>query len=286
MSEAPAIVVRTAAGPTETHAAPLALFAIPWIHRELLGAMIRRDLSARYRGSILGLAWFVGMPLASMAAYTLVFVGILQVRFDVGSGGAPVAALSIWSAVVMWQAFAEIAYRSVSLVHDQAPLVKRVPFPLEILIGSYIGSSMVGAAFSLVLFCCAHLVVVGAPPWTWLLAPVALTALLLVATGTALLLSALGAYVRDLRQVVGFAVPLLMFVTPVVYPIAAVPAALKSFMLANPLAYGFETLRTVLVAGKTPDPVFLGLYLVCTWLYASAGLLVFRRLKGGFADVA
>ncbi|WP_408902690.1 ABC transporter permease [Methylobacterium radiotolerans] len=280
------VAVRTASGPKEAHPALLALFSIPWSHRELLGAMIRRDLSARYRGSILGLAWFVGMPLASMAAYTLVFVGILQVRFEVGSGGAPVAALSIWSAVVMWQAFAEISYRSVSLVHDQAPLVKRVPFPLEVLVGSYIGSSMVGAAFSLLLFCLAYLAIVGTPPWTWLLAPVALSTLLFLATGTALLLAAVGAYVRDLRQIVGFAVPLLMFVTPVVYPIAAVPAALKGVMLANPLAYGFETVRTVLVAGRVPDPAYLGLYLVCTWLYAAAGLVVFRRLKGGFADVA
>ena len=60
----------------------------------------------------------------------------------------------------------------------------------------------------------------------------------------------------------------------------------KGVMLANPLAYGFETVRTVLVAGRVPDPAYLGLYLVCTWLYAAAGLVVFRRLKGGFADVA
>ncbi|GJD87741.1 hypothetical protein BHAOGJBA_1246 [Methylobacterium hispanicum] len=280
------ISIRTASGPGEGHAAPWALFALPWTHRSLLGAMVRRDLAARYRGSLLGLAWFVGMPLASMAAYTLVFVGILQVRFDVGAGGAPVAALSIWSAVVMWQAFAEIAYRSVSLVHDQASLVKRVPFPIEILIGSYIGSSMAGAAFSLVLFCCAYVLVVGVPPWTWILLPAAVLPLLFIAVGTALILAAVGAYVRDLKQVVGFSVPLLMFVTPVVYPIAAVPAGLKGLMLANPLAYGFETLRSVLVAGRAPDPLFLGLYLACAWLFAAAGLQIFRRLKGGFADVA
>ena len=283
---ASAVVVRTPQGPVEPYPSAIALVLLPWRHRSLLAAMVRRDLSARYRGSVLGLAWFVGMPLASMAAYTLVFVGIMKVRFDVGTGGLPVAALSIWAAVVMWQGFAEIANRSSSLVHDNAPFVKRVPFPLEILAASYVGSSLVGMLFSLALFSGAYLLLVGMPPWTWVLIPAAVAPLLLVATGAGYLLAALGAYVRDVRQIVGFGMPLLMFVTPVIYPISAVPAALKPVMLANPLAYGFETLRSVLVAGLAPDTATFTAYLFCCWGFASGGLAVFRKLKGGFADVA
>ncbi len=257
-------------------------FLVAFKNRKLLSAIVQRDLSSRYRGSALGLAWLVGIPLTMMLAYTFVFGGIFKVRFD--QGHVPTS-LAIWAGTLTWQILNESISRSVSILHDNAPYVKRVPFPLALLPLMPLGTALIGGGVSLALFAIAYCITTGSPPSSWLYVPCLLSILVLVAAGTCWLAATLGAYMRDFRHVVPLGMTLLMFVTPVLYPLSAVPAKLTPVVGLNPLAYLFEVLRRALLGEAAPGLPHLGLALALAILYTIAGYSVFVAREWEYADV-
>ncbi len=177
-------------------------FLSPWRNRAFLSALVRRDLGARYRGSVLGLTWLVGIPLAMMGTYSVVFGGVMKVRFDAPVEGPGGTILAIWAGTFLWQVLAESTGRAVGVLHDNAPYVKRVPFPLPLLPLMPLGTALVGATVSLGLYCLAYLLIVGTPPVSWLAFPAIALPLVLFAAGLAWTVSSVGAFLRDLKHVV------------------------------------------------------------------------------------
>lgn len=246
-------------------------------------ALVRRDVAVRYRGSALGIAWLVGIPLAMMATYLAVFAGVFSVRF--GGSGLARTAFAIWIGTLGWQILSESIGRSATILFDNMPYVKRIPFPLAILPIMPLLTACIGGAVSLALFVVAYVTVLGEIPATWLLAPVVFAPLLLIGAGTTWIIAGLGAFVRDFKHVVPLSMSLLLFLTPVLYPLSAAPARIAGYVSLNPLGPVFEAMRQVMVFGVVPPADALILHFIIAVLYAIAGYATFRSREWEYADV-
>lgn len=255
-------------------------------HRTLLVQLVRREVLGRYRGSLLGVLWAFAAPLLTLGVYTFVFVGIFSMRWPgAETTGGTGFALQLFAGLIVFNFFAEVVSRSPSLILEQPNLVKRVVFPLELLAHVSLSSALVHLAISaLILFVGAALT--KGLTLSALLAPLVLLPLLPMMLGLCWLLSALGAYVRDLGQIVGLVVNMLLFLSPIFYSADRLPESIRPWMLFNPLVLPIENLRRCILHGGTgidwtawAASLFAGMF--SAWL----GATVFERLRRSFSDV-
>lgn len=255
-------------------------------HHYLLWQFTRREVAARYRGSVLGLGWTLLSPLAMLGAFTLVFYGFFDLKWPQKTTGTGTMdfALQVYAGLIVFNWFAEVAGRGPSLITAQPNLVTRVVFPLPLLAWSAMLAAGFQALVSLALLMAVSTVLVG-PALAWLWLPVLILPFGLMLAGMALWLSALGVYLRDIAPLMALLTSLLMFLSPVFYPAETVPEAWRGVYLLNPLAWLITQLRELLYTGQPPA---LGAWLVMLGLglaLCASGSWLFQRLKGGFADV-
>jgi lipopolysaccharide transport system permease protein len=250
----------------------------------LVWQFARRELGERYRGSMLGFAWAFLVPAAMVAMYTFVFGVVFRARWGQADGGPAEYALFMYAGLVPYLFVVDVLGRAPLLLVGHATLVKKVAFPLPALaLASTIAAAVhmvIGFGVLLVL----ALLTKGALPWTAALAPVVVLPLIIGSLALMLVLASSGVFLRDLGPFVAAALPVLMFLSPVFYPLSAVPESFRAFMLLNPLTVVIESLRAVLLDGTLPS---MGGWLL-QMLIATAGLAVglawFRRLRPGFGD--
>jgi len=264
---------------------PLSPLRAAWDNRTLISRLIVRDIQSRYRGTMLGLAWALGVPLATLAVYLFVFMHVFSVRWDEGHGSRAEYALILFAGLIAFNLFAECLNRAPSLLLENVGYIKRVVFPLEILPFVSLGSALVHAALSgLVLLAC-HLAVLGLPPLTALLMPLTFVPLILWVLGLSWLLAALGVYLRDIKPLVGVATTLLLFVSPVFYPVSAVQGTVRALLWLNPLTPLLEDIRLELFGGQAPPFSSMLLAFFLSYLAAWLGFAWFAKTRPGFADV-
>ena len=257
----------------------------PWRHRGLIAQLARREVHARYRQSWLGLVWVVLTPLMMLGVYTLVFRHVMRVRWYGLEEGNLEFALRIYAGLAVFNFFAECVNRAPTLVLEQPHLVKKVVFPLEILPWAAAVSASVGLAVSGVLMMVLAAFSQTGLPITVVALPLVWVPLLPLVLGLGWLLAGLGTYVRDVGQLLGMLVSALMFLSPIFFPVEALPESVRSVMLLNPLAWVMTGTRDVLLAGRWPDwGALLVLFAACT-LVALAGAAFFRKARVGFSDV-
>lgn len=267
---------------------PLALLRAVGGHRHLLGQLVRREVVGRYRGSVMGLAWSFLHPLLMLAIYTFVFSVVFRSRWSGGPSGGDGHgdfAVMMFAGLIVHGLLTECLGRAPGLVLANPSYVKRVVFPLEILPLVNGGSALFHAGVSALILVAANLALGGKLTPYVLLAPVVILPMLLLALGASWLLAALGVYFRDLGQVIGLVMSLLLFVSPVLYPLDAVPETLRTWVRLNPLTLPIQQFRGVMLLGEAPDWSALGLYGLFGLLCAQFGFWVFQRLRHGFADV-
>lgn len=245
--------------------------------------LAKKELLGRYRGSVGGLAWALVTPLMMVAVYALVFQIVFKARWvgaDVGGLGY---ALRLFAGLIVFTGCAEVATRAARLIQDNATLVKRVVFPLEVLGVALVLQSAVHAILQ-TLVLALLLLVGGGPRWSWLWLPLAWAWVLLLQLALAWLLAALGCYLRDLQHVVPALTSGLLFLSPVLYPVEAAPPSLKLLLLLNPLTAPIELMRAAWFGGSydwtTAWPALIPLIpmlVLARWL--------FERARPGFADL-
>lgn len=258
-----------------------------WRHRGLILEMTAREVVGRYRGSILGLAWSFVTPVLMLLAYTFVFGVIFNLRWNVSSAEQSKAefALILFVGITVHTLMAECLTRAPSLILGSPNLVKRVLFPLEILPVVTMCAALFHAAVSLVVLAFGLLLVMGGIPLSALAVPILLLPFVLAVLGLTWGIAALGVYLRDISQAIGIVMMLLLFLSPIFYPLAAVPADFRIVMQLNPLTYVVEAMRDALVWGAWPtlSSVVWHLSVGCT--IGAAGLWCFIKTRNGFADV-
>lgn len=265
---------------------PLQTFRSITRHHYLIGQLVRRDVLLKYRGSMLGIGWSFLYPLLLLSAFTLVFGGVFGGRWGGGIGDMKglELALFIYCGLVVFTPFSEVATTAPRLLLGNQNFIRKIIFPSEILpLVSLLSASIHGAAHLLLLLLAA--LMTGHAHGSLLLAPAALLPAWLFTLGLAWFFAAAGAYVRDLTHGMPILVQLLMFLSPVFYPLAAAPELLRTLHGLNPLALAMEDLRRTVIMGLPPD-WHAWLLMFCVGLVCSmVGYAFFMRCREEFADV-
>lgn len=256
-----------------------------WRHRGLVTLLVKREIAGRYRGSVLGLVWSFFHPLLMLATYTFVFSVVFQARWG-GQGDSKFEfALVLFAGLIVYTLFAECLNRAPSLILSNVNYVKRVVFPLEVLAWVSLGSSLFHLLISFCVWLGAYVFVFGAPPSTVYLFPLMLLPLIFITLGLSWIFAALGVYVRDVGQVVGVLTSVLMFLTPIFYPITILPPDFQFWLSLNPLTSIIGWARDVLIWGHAPGWLAFGLFTLVTLGVAWFGFAWFQKTRKGFADV-
>lgn len=265
---------------------PAEIGASLWRNRALIAALARREVAGRYRGSVMGMAWSFFNPVFMLLIYTAVFSTVFKARWGLGDEETKADfAIILFVGLIVHGLFAECVNRAPTLVVENTSYVKKVIFPLEILPWVSLASSAFHAGVSVAVLLLAQLVLRQSLPWTALLFPLVLVPLVLAVAGLAWFLSALGVYLRDIGQTTVMFTTVMMFVSPVFYPVSSLPASVRGYMFLNPLAYIIEEGRGTLIFGRLPDPGQWLLSLALAAVVAAVGFASFQRARRGFADV-
>lgn len=255
-----------------------------WRHRRLIGSMVRRDIAARYRGSLGDLVWSVLNPVLLMLTYYFVFGIVLQARFGADPSRSGFA-LYFLAGMLPWLPFAEAVGRAPSIVIEHRNFVKKLVFPIEILPVNLSVAGLVTQALALAVYLAFLLVSRGTVPATAVWLPVLIVPQFLLTLGLAWFLAALGVYVRDLGQLIGYVLTLWFFLTPICYPETALPEAALPLLAKNPVFVLVRGFRDVLLEGIPPA----AWPLAKLWLLSIACCIVghawFYKLRKSFADV-
>ena len=267
-------------------ATPFSLIRTIWINRLLILRMVIREVVGRYRGSVIGLGWSFSHPIIMLAVYTFVFSVVFQVRWgsDINDSKAQFA-ITLFSGLIIYNLFSEVLNRSPELLLNNAGYVKRVIFPLEILPLVAMGSALFHASINIGILLGACALLNGSLHWTIVSFPVVLLPLMLITLGFSWILTSLGVYLRDIGHIIGIFTTMLMFLTPIFYPMSAVPQEYKTILMLNPLTFLVGQARRVLIFGHLPDAVSLLVYTIASFIIAWLGYWWFQKTRKGFADV-
>lgn len=269
---------------------PVSMVRNLWRRRRLTWDLAKRELGQQYRGTALGWLWVIVTPLMLLAIYTFAFGVVFNARprrfpnpDEVGMAGY---ALELFAGLLAFTLLTDVVGKAPRLVIGNRNYVKKVVFPLEVLIPS----TMIQAITTMVIGYAVWFLVWGifireAPRVTSLWLPVVLVPLVLGTSGVGWVLASLGVFIRDVAQTTTLATRMLFFLTPIFYTVDRLPEAYKKYLYLNPLTLVIEDVRDVLIAGTAPDPIRLGASYAIGALLALGGYAFFMKSKRAFADV-
>ena len=251
-----------------------------WKYRELMYSLTVREIKVRYRQTVIGIIWAVIQPVMMMLVFTLVFSEFAKIS----TGDIPYPIFS-YSALVPWSFFAtSLVFASQSVVTN-SPLVKKIYFPREIFPISGVLAASVNFAISFLIL--IAMMIFYKVPFTIYIAFffVILLIQIIFTLGVSFFLSALNVYYRDVTHALPLGIQLLMFLSPVAYPITIVPEQFRTVYMLNPMAGIIESYRNVLIEGKLPDFYYLGIAAAVAVILFFLCHLYFKRIEMTFADV-
>ena len=228
------------------------------------------------------------LPLLSLLVFTFFFGVLFKVRWagqTQGSGSLGELALILFVGMALYNFLAECLSRAPGLILSHSGYVKNVVFPLEMLPVVMVASACLTLMVTFLAVLLLQFSIGQAPSWTAFLLPIVVLPLLFFVLGLSSFLCSLGVYIRDIQQLIAPLVQLLMFLSPVFYPINALPEFIRPWLQLNPLALAIEQARGIMLFGQLPAwiPYLISLFIgVLTML---AGTWWFARTRKGFADV-
>lgn len=267
-------------------ARPAEMCASPWRHRALIAVLVKREIAGRYRGSMFGTTWSMVHPLLLLSVYTFVFSVVFKARWaDAPAGSRAEFAIVLFAGLLVHGLLAECINRAPGLMLAHPNYVKKVAFPLEVLPIVALGSAQFHTAVNVAVLLAAQLIVYGRLPWTILLFPVVMVPLVLAAVGSAWFLAALGVYLRDVTHLTGPLTTILLFVSPVFFPVDSVPVEYRQWLALNPLTFIIESSRDTLIFGRVPDAGQWLQVTAASLAFSWLGFAWFQKTRKGFADV-
>jgi lipopolysaccharide transport system permease protein len=269
-----------------THSSnPIQMFQSLLKYRPLIWQLTKREVIGRYKGSMIGLGWSFFNPLIMLAVYTVVFNTIFQGRWIGGTGTKTEFALMLFIGLIMHGVIAETLGRAPSLIIGNVAYVKKIVFPLEALAWIMMGATLFHTVVSLGVWVLFYVLVNQSLNWTIVFMPLLLVPLILFSMGLSWFFSALGVYLRDIKQITTVLTTVLLFMSPVFYPVSRLPEPYRSMMYINPMTYILEESRDVMMWGNLPS--FTGLLIIyaVSLLVAWLGFTWFQKTRNGFADV-
>lgn len=265
----------------------LSMFQHLFANRHLIFLLTKREIISRYRGSYLGQLWIVVAPLLMLAVYSFFFGEILKAKWTVGSADDSLASFSLilFSGLMLHQFLADCLTRAPGLIIGNSNYVKRVVFPTEVLGVVTVLVALINLLVNLLILVVVHGIIAGQLHWQWLFLPVIYLPFLLLSLGLIWFCASLGVFLRDLGQITTYVANLLLFFSPVFYPMNLLPSWVSFIKVVNPLVYVIEESRNVLFAAQLPNWTALVTYSLCALIIAFGGYWFYMRSKPAFADV-
>lgn len=240
----------------------------------------------RYRGSIMGLAWSFLNPILMLAVYTIFFTVALKARWGIEESQSHADfAIVLFVGLIIHGLFAECMNRAPILITQNVNYVKKVVFPLEILPLVTIASALFHALISIFMLILAQILLNQSVSWTLIFLPFVIFPFVMLISGFAWFLAALGVFVRDIAHIIGMFSTVLLFMSPVFYPLSNLPESIQPWLMLNPLTFIIEQSRDVLIYSRLPNWLGLMTYAMIGLITAWAGFWWFQKVRKGFGDV-
>ncbi len=261
----------------------------PWLPKfNLLRTLVRRDLEARYKGSVLGNLWPLLNQLSQLLIYTYVFAIVLQVKLSLKGVPANNITFGLWlfAGLLPWIAFTTGLIQATTSVVAQPNLVKKVVFPLALLPLVPILAAFIESSFGLIALIILLALSTHAFHPTLALLPLVWLPQLMLTAGLGYLLAGLTVFVRDIPQTLGVILNLWFYLTPIVYPASAIPEQWRIYVFwLNPIAAIAEVYRDLILVGQVNHWGELAVASLISTVVLLLGLWCYRRLRPAFADV-
>jgi len=254
-------------------------------NKYLLGQLIKKDIEQRYKGSVLGILWSLIVPILMLVIYTFVFSEIFQAKWNIETTNKFEFALILFCGLSCFNMIAEVMNRSTNLIACNINYVKKVIFPLEILPVTITFSALFNSVISFLILIIANLILNHTVSGTLFQIIFVFVPLILLCIGLSLFISALSVYLKDIGNAIGIIVTILMYISPVFFPLTSVPDNFRVICEANPMTYIIENFRNVVLYNTNLNMEFYFKSIVFSILSLVIGYLVFKRVKEGFADV-
>jgi lipopolysaccharide transport system permease protein len=259
------------------------MLASVWRYRGFIGGSIKREFQIKYRNSLLGAAWTILSPLSMILVYTMIFSQVMGSRLP-GTAGTFSYSIYLCAGVLTWGLFAEITTRSQTVFIENAGLIKKLQFPrlclpVIVVLNAGINFVIIFGLFTLFLVLSSNF-----PGWIYVAIFPVLLVQIILSIGIGMILGVLNVFFRDVGQFFTILLQFWFWFTPVVYPVAALPAEIRGWLFLNPMAGVIGAYQTILVHAQTPDWLSLLPATVVGLACCLLGLQLFRKRAGEMVD--
>lgn len=251
----------------------------------LIKQLSKRLFEMKYRGSFLGLLWSIISPILMLIIYTFVFSEVFKIRWGTEETNKFAFAIIMYCGMGVFSIFSESLNGSTSIIGSHVNYVKKIVFPLEIMPVVQVNLAFLFGIISLIIILFGSIIINGTFQWTSLYLPLILIPLYFSTCGFAYIISSLSVYFKDMAHFTTLTLQVLFFMTPIFYPISAVPEKFQFLLLLNPLSIIIEEVRNIMIYGNAPDLILLLKHTVISYIIFYLGYLWFMKTKKGFADV-
>lgn len=254
-------------------------------NRYLFWQLVRKDIEQRYKGSVLGMLWSIIVPILMLIIYTFVFSEIFQAKWGANTSDKYEFALVLFCGLSAFNMVSEVMNRSAYLISGNSNYVKKVIFPLELLPVVITFSALFNCIISFLILIIAKLVLYHNISITLYQSLIVFIPLIVISIGVGYLLSAVSVYLKDVGNIISVLVMMLMYMSPVFFPLSSVPERYQGIIKINPMTYIIENFRNSMLYGENLDGEMYLLSIIISFAFYFIGKFVFMRVKEGFADV-
>lgn len=252
-------------------------------NKHLLYSLVLRDIKLKYASTTIGFSWLVIQPLLMLATYTLVFGVIFKSRWN-GNGTILDYVLTLFAGLTIYVCFSDTINRATTVIRSQPNFIKKVVFPVDILPIVVLGSSLFNVLLNIVLVFVMSILFKFTVPSTFLLFPFVLLPFVLMLSGITWCLAALSVFILDTSQVITFLSSVLLFLSPVFFPIESAPKILQPLLYINPVTIPIQQFRSVVIFGNIPNLLVYIIYFSLSVIMLNFGFWAFSKSKSAFAD--
>ncbi|OKP77117.1 sugar ABC transporter permease [Paenibacillus helianthi] len=264
----------------------MSVFSSIYKNKNLITQLTKRDILVKYRGSMLGMIWSILNPLIMLIIYTIVFGEIFKSKWgNTENESTFIFGLTLFTGMIVYNLFSEVLSRSATIIQSNVNYVKKIIFPLEILVVVLMLTALFNGLISLIVLIIMNIFLGQALSWTILLIPVVLFPIILLSMGLAWFLAALGVFFKDTNYIVTLILQIVLFLSPVFYSIENVPDYLKGIYNFNPLGIVIQQMREIVLWGEMPNWIQWANITSISLVIFVGGYYFFTKLKGAFADV-
>ena len=240
----------------------------------LIKTLAYRDISSRYKGSMLGILWSLLNPLFMLLVYTFIFGVVFKARWDIESNSHTDFSIILFSGLIIFYIFSDSISRSSTLILDNANYVKKVLFPLEVLPFIILGNTLFQFLLNFIILMIAYTIFVGIPHIEIILFPIILLPYCIFLVALIWVISAIGVYFRDISQIVNILIMSSMFLTPIFYKVSMIPESFRSYIFVNPITTPVEMFRNLFLYGQLPNLTSYFIFFTLSFIFASISLAI------------